>query len=136
MDLSAATMEQLRQLGAAAVWLFGSQVTGTAHADSDTDVAVLLRVETGSPSLRERGRLSEVLADALGQPEIDLVVLDEAPLEVRAAAIRHGRLLAQPDPPRRVRFEVDTLSRWFDVREATAGQDRAYLARVAREGLA
>lgn len=135
MDLPAATVEQLGQLGAAAVWLFGSQVAGTAHAGSDTDVAVLLRADAGSPSLRERGRLSEVLADALEQPEIDLVMLDEAPLEVRAAAIREGRLLAQPDPPRRVRFEVDTLSRWFDLREATAGQDRAYLARVAREGL-
>lgn len=135
MDLPTATVEQLRQLGVAAVWLFGSQVTGTAHANSDTDVAVLLHVDAGSPSLHERGRLSEILADALGRPEIDLVVLEEAPLEVRAAAIRHGRLLAQPDPSRRVRFEVDTLSRWFDLREATAGQDRAYLARVAREGL-
>lgn len=136
MDLPADTVEELRELGAAAMWRFGSTVTGATHAHSDTDVALLLREGAPSPSLRERGRICDLLAAALGRADIDLVVLDEAPLEVRAAAIHEGRLLAQPDPPRRVRFEVETLSQWFDVREALRAQDRAYLARVAREGLA
>lgn len=135
MDLPDFAVEPLRELGVAAVWLFGSTVAGGAHAHSDADVALLLREGAPRPSLRDRGRVSDVLARALGQPDIDLVVLDEAPLELRAAVLDQGRLLAEPDPPRRVRFEVETLSRWFDVREAVRAQDRAYVARIAREGL-
>jgi predicted nucleotidyltransferase len=136
MNLPPWAAEALRELGVAAVWLFGSMVTGATHTHSDADVALLLTDEAPPPSLRERGRVSDLLARALGQPDIDLVVLDEAPLELRAAVIGQGRLLAQPDAPRRVRFEVETLSQWFDVREALRTQDRAYVARTARQGLA
>lgn len=136
MDLSSAAVEQLRELGVAAVWVFGSTVAGATHVHSDTDVALLLSEGVPPPSLGERGRITDVLAGALGRADIDLVVLEEAALELRAAVIGQGRLLAQPDPPRRVRFEVATLSQWFDVRQAMHGQDRAYVARIAREGLA
>ena len=135
MQLSEATVAELRAHGVAAAWQFGSTVQGAAHADSDIDVAVLLRAGVPAPALLERGRIADVLAAALGSADIDLVVLDEAPLELRAAVVGGGHLIVRIDEPRRVRFEVETLSRWFDVREALRAQDRAYLARISREGL-
>ena len=39
------------------------------------------------------------------------------------------------DDVRRVRFTVDTLSRYFDVLPTIREQDRAYVAAIAERGL-
>lgn len=135
MEVSEDAAEWLRGLGVAAVWVFGSQASGGAHPGSDTDVAVLLVEGAERPGLLDRGRMSDVLAGELDVADVDLVVLDEAPLELRAAVVVEGRLVVGLDEPRRVAFQVETLSRWGDVAEAVRVQDRAYLSRVAREGM-
>lgn len=135
MDVSEEAADRLRGLGVAAVWLFGSQATGEAHPGSDTDVAVLLVEGADTPGLLDRGRMGDLLAGELGLVDVDLVVLDEAPLELRAEVVAGGRLVVRLDEPRRVAFQVETLSRWGDVAGAVRVQDRAYLSRVAREGL-
>lgn len=126
----------LAEAGVAAAYLFGSRATGRPRPDSDTDVAVLLRPGQPTPTLLEREALAVALAAVLGAGEVDLVVLDGAPLELRARVVRTGRLLAAPDPVARVRFEVDTQSRWFDVEPAHREQTAAFLRRVAQHGLA
>lgn len=137
MHLLESTVERLHELGVAAVWLFGSRVGGRPHPQSDTDVAVLLRDDAASSSALEFGRLAHVLAEALGAgDDIDLLVLDQASLEVRVAVLTDGKLLASLDDPRRVAFQVDTFSRWPDVRRALRQQDHAYLERIGRDGLA
>lgn len=135
MEVSEDAAERLRGLGVAAVWVFGSQATGRSHPGSDTDVAVLLVEGAARLGLLDRGRMADILAGELGVVDVDLVVLEEAPLELRAAVVVEGRLVARLDDPRRVGFQVEVLSRWGDVAEAVRAQDRAYLSRVAREGL-
>ena len=46
-----------------------------------------------------------------------------------------GVLLLSDDEPLRVRFVVDTQSRWEDLRPALEEGTRAYLAAVAARGL-
>jgi predicted nucleotidyltransferase len=135
MNLPDETTRRLAEEGVAAVWLFGSRAGGRPRTDSDTDVAVLLAEHVAAPGLVARGRLADVLATALGRADVDLVVLDHAPLALRARVITAGVLLVAIDDVWRVRFTVDTLSRWGDVRETVRRQDRSYLNRVAREGL-
>lgn len=135
MEIGEDARRRLGELGVAAAWLFGSRATGRPRPDSDADVAVLLDEGHAPLSLLARGRIASVVAAELGVADVDLTVLDEAALELRAAVVRDGRLLAGIDEPRRVRFEVETLSRWFDVRQSIHDQDHAYLTRVSREGL-
>jgi predicted nucleotidyltransferase len=135
MQLSDPLVERLGEAGVAAVYLIGSRATETHTPASDADVAVLMAHGGRRLTLTERSGLANAFADALGAPDADLVVLDEAPLELRGRVVQEGRLLYRGDEPRRVRFEVDTLSRWLDVEPTVREQDRAYLARVAREGL-
>lgn len=135
MQLSDQLVERLARAGVAAVYLFGSRAKGTHTPVSDADVAVLMPQGSRRLTLAERSSLANAFADELGAPDADLVVLNEAPLELRGRVVQEGRPLYRADEPGRVRFEVDTLSRWLDVEPTVREQDRAYLARVAREGL-
>ncbi|HCO01964.1 MAG TPA: hypothetical protein DIT48_01115 [Actinobacteria bacterium] len=120
-----------RDAGIAVAYLFGSRATGTAREDSDADVAVL----TGRPlGLLGRERLSARLARALRVPDVDVVVLEEALLELRGRAIQEGKLLYSDDEPRRVAFEVRTRSEYFDFLPTLQELTRAYLEHVAARG--
>jgi predicted nucleotidyltransferase len=125
----------LASAAVAVAWLFGSRARGDADDDSDTDIALLLRAGAPVPSLRTQGALANEFATALGVDEIDLVVLDRAPLDLRGRVLTEGRVLWSRDEPRRVRFTVETLSRYFDILPTIREQDRAYLRAVAHRGL-
>lgn len=127
--------QHLREVGLVAAWLFGSRARGDAREDSDADVAVLCRVRGAPPSLMVQGGLTLQFGDALGVPRVDLVVLDIAPLDLRGRILQEGVLLWSDDEPARVRFTVETLSRYHDARPAIEAQDRAFLAAIAAEGL-
>ncbi|WP_166377220.1 nucleotidyltransferase family protein [Halorubrum sp. BOL3-1] len=74
--------------------LFGSQVTGKTHADSDVDVAVEFDEEL-SPEHRRRARL-DVMADLtreLGTNDVDVTDLDGVRPEIGVAALQGGVLL-------------------------------------------
>lgn len=135
MELSEAGRAALRAAGVATAYLHGSRVRGTARPDSDTDVAVLLRPGARPLPLLRREDLAARLSPDFGGADVDLTVLDEAPLELRARVIREGVVVFRDDEPRRVAFEVDTQSRWFDVEPWHTLQTQRYLERVAAEGL-
>jgi predicted nucleotidyltransferase len=117
--------------GVAVAYLFGSRAEGTARPASDHDVAVLFTTE---PALGATQRLASDLAAVLGTPA-DVVDLDRAGLELRGRVAERGRLLWSADEPRRVRFEVDARLRWIEFRPVVEETTRAYLRRVAAEGL-
>jgi predicted nucleotidyltransferase len=118
--------------GVAVAYLFGSRAEGTARPGSDHDVAALFT--DPRPALDATVRLGAHLAGVLGT-EVDVVDLDRAELELRGRVAERGRLLYSVDGPRRVRFEVDARLRWIDFRPVVAETTRAYLRRVASEGL-
>ena len=60
---------------------------------------------------------------------------DVATLVQKGLVADRGRLLHSADEPRRVRFEVDARMRWTEFRPTLEATSRAFLRRVAREGL-
>jgi len=118
--------------GVAVAYLFGSRAEGTARPSSDHDVAVLFA--DARPALDATVRLGADLAAVLGT-DVDVVDLDLAPLELRGRVAERGRLLHSSDEARRVRFEVDARLRWIEFRPVVEATTRAYLRRVAAEGL-
>ena len=97
-----------------AVYLFGSTARGTAKSGSDVDVGVLFHL----PPLRRlnspRFALAGELERAIGGP-VDLVVLNDAPVDLRIRVLRDGRLLIDRDPSARIAFEVRTRNEAFDL---------------------
>lgn len=122
----------LSEAGVVVAYLFGSRATGRQHEASDADIGLLVDRHLG---LLERERLSDRLAQALGVSDVDVVVLEEAPLELRGRVVQEGRLMFSADEPRRVSFEARTRSEYFDFLPTLDILSRAYLRRVAEKGL-
>ncbi len=98
--------------GFEAAWLFGSLARGTARAESDVDVALW---GGGPPTTLEdlRTDLADQLSRLLGR-EVQLVVLDSAPVDLVHRVLRDGVLLVDRDRAARIRFEVDARNRFFE----------------------
>jgi uncharacterized protein YutE (UPF0331/DUF86 family)/predicted nucleotidyltransferase len=117
--------------GVAVAYLFGSRAGATARPDSDADIAILLARRLDLLALEP---LADRLAQALGVPEVDLVVLDEASLELRGHVVQtdgedaddaeraDAGCCTPGTEPRRVAFETRTRSEWFDFQPRLAGR--------------
>jgi predicted nucleotidyltransferase len=100
--LAAEIVAVLRDAGARFGLLHGSRVSGLLRADSDVDVAAWW--------LSDPPPAFEVLLP----PEVDLVVLNDAPLELAGRIALHGRILFDDDPPARVRWTAITRKIYAD----------------------
>lgn len=125
---------RFRELGVAAVYLFGSHATGTASPRSDYDFGILMRPGSTIPERLDRTyqTLYDVLAPycprTLTHDVIDIVFLERAPLELRFHVLRYGSVLFDDDPRARARFEEQTLKRYCDYFPLLQQFDQTILA--------
>ena len=102
-----------------AVYLYGSRARGTATARSDVDLGVLYTAPP-SPSLETLPfDIEAELERGLGAP-VEIVVLNDAPVDLVHRVLRDGTLLLDRDPPRRIRFEVKARNEFFDLQPLLA----------------
>jgi len=118
-----------------AAYLYGSQAEGRAGALSDIDVGVLIRGGLAEERLwRLEDALAADLRRVLGTDQVDLVVLNLAPLSVRYEVITRGKVLYSADDGARADFESYTLRRYWDFEKYLEEYDRCFLARI-KEGM-
>jgi hypothetical protein len=111
-DLSAALADER---GVAAAYLFGSHARDEARHDSDIDLAVLFGQDPPKVLVGVVSALHGRLEESLGQ-EIDLVVMNDAPVDLVHRILRDGVLVNERDPDRRVAFEVKARNEYFDLK--------------------
>jgi predicted nucleotidyltransferase len=119
--LVAEVARALREAGASFALLHGSRVTGQARLDSDVDVAAWWALAP-PPAF-----------DVLLPPGVDLLVLNDAPLELAGRVALHGELLFDDDPPARVRWVATTRKIYADERPRMLRSDREF-AEATRRG--
>ncbi len=120
----AVVVDELRSAGARFGYVHGSQVTGRAGQTSDVDVAAWF----GSHDV-------DGLAVASRLPgRADLLVLDDAPLELAGRVAMYGRLLFDDDPPARVGWEATTRRIWLDERPRVEEARRVFALGAAQRG--
>ncbi|MCF8080935.1 MAG: nucleotidyltransferase domain-containing protein [Desulfobacterales bacterium] len=106
-------------------YLFGSAASGKTHPMSDLDIAVYL---DGEPTAEGKLDLLGGLIDAVKTDEIDLVVLNTAPLPLKARIIRSRRVLTDRAPFVRHAFESATMRAYLDFSKLeTRILERRYL---------
>lgn len=118
------------------VYLFGSQAVGQSGPLSDVDIAILF---AGEPLPEKRYALTSRLGKLLETDRLDLVVLNRAPIELKYSVIATGVPLHEVNRARRVEFEAQTLSRYFDClpvlrqqRKELLEENGDYEARIRR----
>lgn len=97
-----------------AAYLFGSMARGTESAKSDVDIGVLFRSRPAQTLDSLRFSLEGELERSAGR-RVQLLVLNDAPPDLIHRVLRDGRLLLDRDPAARIRFEVDSRNRYFDL---------------------
>jgi predicted nucleotidyltransferase len=99
------------------VYLFGSQATGSVGPMSDSDLGVLVdreEMEHSPDTDQIRARFAHDLATALCTDRIDVVLLNDAPIELQYAVIAQGKRLHQRDVATRVEYEASVMSAYGD----------------------
>jgi len=118
-DLDAVVVA-LRTAGASFGLVFGSRARGDHRTDSDLDVAAWWASTPPRPW-------------QVDVPErVDLVVLNDAPLEIAGRIALEGIVLFDDDPPARVRWTADTRKIWLDERPRFERAHREFLEAAAR----
>lgn len=115
-------------------YLFGSAARGRPHAQSDVDVAVGVAPERESARDHElQLELLRTVQRAVGREDVDLVLLHRAPPLLAERVARTGSLIFSRDEPGRLRWIVETKSRYADLRPLRELLDGA-VARRLRTG--
>jgi predicted nucleotidyltransferase len=91
-------------------YLFGGLLKGRLNPLSDVDLCVYLRDPKKSDYLQLIGNISRVLSTE----EIDLVILNQAPLSLAGRILQNRRVLNDRDPFLRHRYESLVLRKFFD----------------------
>lgn len=92
-------------------YIFGSRADGKVGPISDYDIAVLY-AKLHAPGLRYE--LAHKLKKKLMTDRVDLLVLNDAPIELRYAVIASGILAYEANIETRVEYEALTLSMYGD----------------------
>ncbi len=129
-ELAELLSSRLDGLAAIAAYLFGSHARGNPSPLSDIDVALLV----GHADIEQRERVAaEAFRRLSDLGEIDVVVLDDAPLRLAGRVLTEGRRLSCTDDVARVRYEAATRSMYFDFEPLAAELDQLYLRKLAAE---
>ena len=116
------------------VYLFGSQAEGVAGPMSDIDIGIVCDSTNQKCDVSDvYQRLYDIFTDVFdmsGFRDIDIVMLERAPLELRFDAITHGKIIFETDPELRSDFEERTAELYRDFKPLREESNRAVLQRI------
>ena len=95
-------------------YLFGGMAAGRITPLSDVDIAVYITNESDLSAYKLK--LFDELTDVLGTAELDLIILNNAPLSLSGRIIQQKKVLVDKDPHLRYVYESLTLRKFFDFR--------------------
>jgi len=94
-------------------YIFGSSVDKRRRKDSDIDIALFINEESITNPLRYRINLSADLMD-LVKRKVDLVILNNANLLLRAQVFEKGNLIYDKDQNLRALFQANSMGLYYD----------------------
>lgn len=98
----------------AVAYLFGSHARHQARPDSDVDVALLMPAASPDERFAAQLRIGSRLSTATGLPDVDVVVLDDAPLRVAGRVIQEGTVIYSADEGVRAEYESRVFREFVD----------------------
>ena len=117
-------------------FLFGSYARGQGRPDSDVDCVVLLSEAVPTARYLDlRLRVMDGLARSIGRDDVDLAILNEAPLALAYRVLRDGTLLFCRDRAVYVQYRVRTLDLYFDFAPLLERHQEMFLKGVKEEGI-
>jgi predicted nucleotidyltransferase len=100
--------------GIAVLVVFGSRARGTHRPDSDLDIAVLPDTADSRARRYLQANLAVAFAHLAPEGRVDVILLDEAPAELRQGVMESGRVLLNRDPKAWKELRVRTMREYGD----------------------
>jgi len=135
LDVEALVAHLDQQPDVVAAYLFGSVAKETFGPRSDVDVAVLLREGLNREEMFEQRLQLLVDLNAFSNREVDVVVLNTAPLLLQQEVLKYGRVIYERDALARIRFEVWARKTYFDVKPMFDYHSQELIRRIKEVGL-
>jgi predicted nucleotidyltransferase len=118
-----------------ALFIFGSGAKGMLKPLSDLDFGILLSMELGKKERFEKQlELIGTFNETFKTDEVDLVLMNDAPIRFSYNILRDGRLLFCRDRNKLVAFVERTMKLYLDFKFFRDDFDRAYLKGVGYHG--
>lgn len=96
-------------------YLFGSVAKGRSGPLSDVDVAVYLHPAGDARSrFKRRLQLMSKLSKTLKRDDVDVVPLQDAPVDLAFEILKHGKLIFSKDDADKATFVFETLRKYHD----------------------
>jgi hypothetical protein len=115
-------------------YLFGSQARGTANVHSDVDVAMLLSGQPDENTCFDvRMAIMDDVMGALRVNDVDVAILNRAPLALQYRVLRDGKLLFCRDHNQRIAYQLKVVNAYLDFKPILERHEQAILAK-ARQG--
>jgi predicted nucleotidyltransferase len=114
--------------GVIAVYLYGSMARDSATSSSDVDVGVLYLRPPPQTLAGQPFGLEAKLERLIGR-DVQVIVMNDAPVDLVHRVLRDGRLLYERDRAARIRFEVRARNEFFDLAPILEQYRKAALSR-------
>lgn len=121
---------KLNGSGVAIAYLFGSSVTGLKHKKSDIDIGIVFEKTPPLSSLDTYTKLYTLFSEIYPNKEIDVVLLEDAPLSLQFEVIKYGKVLYEKDTNLRLDYEEKTLLKYADFLPLEEEMERTILERI------
>lgn len=100
-----------------AVYLYGSYAKGKATKKSDIDFAILFKSRYNRRFMTDQEiNLATEIQKIIKEIEVEVKILNSAPLFFQYKVISSGRLIFCSDYLERIEYESDLMSRYFDFK--------------------
>lgn len=97
-------------------YIFGSLASGLSHPYSDLDIAIYLKPGNKDYYHKKEALLLGDLCSGLKGYNVDLILLNVAPLVLQFRVISEGIVIYSTDEQARVDFETSVLYRYFELK--------------------
>lgn len=133
-DLVEALSPILQKYNVNAIYLFGSRAEGTNYATSDYDFAFLFKnFNRKTHNHRLAVNIQMKIEEIFAPVPVDVIFLQNAPVELRFQIIKHGKIIYCEDDNFRTDFEDITIRDYLDFKPFL-DQYRRELEESIREG--
>lgn len=118
-----------------AAYLFGSCHTGRMTPLSDIDIAILFDEKLSSQEIESmENEIYIKLTNVLGTDEVDLIVLNRAPLSVKFGVLKDKEIIYFSNKEKVVDFQCNVVSEYLDFKPIRDGINREFLLMMEDRG--
>jgi predicted nucleotidyltransferase len=118
-----------------ALFFFGSLAMGELKPLSDLDLAILVEKDMkGNELLQCRFDLEAAVSETLATDELDLVILNTAPLRFAYQILKHGRLVLVKDREQLIDFRERVVKLYLDFSSCRRSFDRTFMQGIGARG--